>query len=240
MVFFSRLTDIVTCNLHSLLDGTDEPLGAIEGVLAEIEQGLAGAKRSVMAASNAVIRLEEEIETHRKGIASWADKARAAVQSGQDDAARVALLRKREVGDLVAGLEQQLTASLATRDHLQTTLRAIEARRAEAQRLATQRRTGRLVWIGNHSRRGHRSRTRSASSRNRGVVPRLANHARLQSSGNRRRLVPSKQSTAGASRSPHGTPTASRYYFKTLSIVSRSTRAEACRAIRSFGHSSIS
>lgn len=142
MVFFSRLTDIVMCNLHSLLDGTDEPLGAIEGVLAEIEQGLAGAKRSVMAASNAVIRLEEEIETHRKGIASWADKARAAVQSGHDDAARVALLRKREVGDLVAGLEQQLTASLATRDHLQTTLRAIEARRAEAHRLATQLRTG--------------------------------------------------------------------------------------------------
>ncbi len=71
MVFFSRLTDIVTCNLHSLLDGTDEPLEAIEGVLAEIEQGLAGAKRSVMAASNAVIRLEEEIESHRKGIASW-------------------------------------------------------------------------------------------------------------------------------------------------------------------------
>ncbi len=54
----------------------------------------------------------------------------------------MALLRKREVGDLVAGLEQQLTASLATRDHLQTTLRAIEARRAEAQRLATQLRTG--------------------------------------------------------------------------------------------------
>jgi phage shock protein A len=142
MVFFSRLTDIVTCNLHSLLDGTDEPLGAIQGVLAEIEQGLAGAKRSVMAASNAVIRLEEEIENHRHGVASWDEKARTAVRTGQDDAARVALLRKREVGDLIAGLEQQLTASLATRDHLQTTLRAIEARRAEAQRLATQLKTG--------------------------------------------------------------------------------------------------
>lgn len=147
MVFFSRLTDIVTCNLHSLLNETEEPLGAIEGVLAEIEQGLAGAKRSVQAAGNAVARLETEIETHRKGVCDWADKARTALQQGDESAARVALLRKREVGDLIAGLEQQLSAALTTRDHLQTTLRAIEARRAEAFRLATQLRAGGPVTL---------------------------------------------------------------------------------------------
>jgi phage shock protein A len=43
-------------------------------------------------------------------------------------------MRKRETEDLVAGLEQQLAAATSTRDHLSTTMRAIEARLAEAQR----------------------------------------------------------------------------------------------------------
>jgi phage shock protein A len=43
-------------------------------------------------------------------------------------------LRKRETEDLAAGIQQQLAAAASTREHLSTTLRAIEARLAEAQR----------------------------------------------------------------------------------------------------------
>jgi phage shock protein A len=46
----------------------------------------------------------------------------------------VALLRKQEVVDVVAGLEQQHKAACATRDHMNTTLRALEARLSEARR----------------------------------------------------------------------------------------------------------
>jgi phage shock protein A len=43
-------------------------------------------------------------------------------------------MRKRETEDLEAGIQQQLTAATSTREHLTTTLRAIEARLAEARR----------------------------------------------------------------------------------------------------------
>jgi phage shock protein A len=62
------------------------------------------------------------------------DQAKAELQKGNEAGARTALMRKQEVADLVAGLMQQHAAAIATRDHLQTMLRALEARLTEARR----------------------------------------------------------------------------------------------------------
>ena len=45
MSYFSRLTDIVTCNLTELLAREADPAAALEGIIAEMQEGLAGAKR---------------------------------------------------------------------------------------------------------------------------------------------------------------------------------------------------
>ncbi len=43
-------------------------------------------------------------------------------------------MRKKEVEALIAGLEQQRSAAVATCNHLKTTLAALEARLADAER----------------------------------------------------------------------------------------------------------
>lgn len=134
MSYFSRLTDIVTCNLSALLAEADNPQEALAQIIREMDEGLAGAKRSVAAATSSEQRLLGEINDHRKQAADWATEARKHVAAGSDDAARQALLRKREVENLIAGLEQQHAAAVTTREHLSTTLRALEARLAEAHR----------------------------------------------------------------------------------------------------------
>lgn len=134
MSYFSRLTDIVTCNLSEILAREAEPREAIRRVIAEMEEGLTGARRSVAAATNSVERLEKEIAEHRTQIEFWTNKARNELAAGNENGARLALLRKSEVDDVIGGLEQQLKAAISTRDHLTTTLRALEARLAEARR----------------------------------------------------------------------------------------------------------
>ena len=134
MSFFSRLSDIISCNLNEVLQKESDPLKAIKQVISEIEEGLAGARRSVNAAGNSEKKLLGELEDHRLQIAGWGDKAREAIAQKREDLARSALLRKLELEDLLAGLEQQHAAAVATREHLTTTLRAIEARLAEARR----------------------------------------------------------------------------------------------------------
>ena len=135
MAFFSRLSDIISCNVHDLLGNTEDPLGAVRKVLLEMEEGLSGATRSSAHAQQAVQRLAAELEAHRAEIASWSGQAREEMGRQREDLARQALLRKREIEDLVAGLEQQYAAAVSTRDQLTTTLRAIGARLAEARRL---------------------------------------------------------------------------------------------------------
>lgn len=134
MSFFSRLTDIVTCNLSHLLAQAEDPQAAIAEIIQEMREGLAGAQRSVNTAAASEDRLRSEIELHKSQVELWTSKAKEQLQAGNETDARQSLLRKREVEDLIAGLAQQHKAAIATREHLATMQRALEARLAEALR----------------------------------------------------------------------------------------------------------
>ncbi len=134
MTYFSRLTEIVTCNLNEILADAADPLGAIREIVLEMEEGVSGARRSCQTAASNEHRLTTEMDAHRTQIAFWTAKAKEELSKQSEAQAREALLRKREIEDLVAALQQQQQAATVTREHLQTTLRALEARLADARR----------------------------------------------------------------------------------------------------------
>jgi phage shock protein A len=134
MNYFSRLTDIVTCNLADMLAREGDPSAALRKIIGEMEEGLAGARRSVGTATANEERLRREIDELGGQSDQLTEEAREALRNHDESGARVALIRKQEVVDVVAGLEQQHKAACATREHMNTTLRALEARLSEARR----------------------------------------------------------------------------------------------------------
>lgn len=134
MAFFNRLTDIVTCNLTTILADAADPAAALSEIVREIREGIAGAERCVATASRNMTRVESEIAEQKLELVRWGDDARRHLEAGHDDQARQSLFRKREVADLMAALEEQHRAATATRDHLLTTLNALQARLVDAQR----------------------------------------------------------------------------------------------------------
>jgi phage shock protein A len=134
MNYFSRLTDIVTCNLTEMLAREADPAAALRKIITEMEAGLAGARRSVATASTNEERLGKELAELGQQADRLTEEARTCLRAIDESAARLALLRKQEVVDVIAGLTQQLKAACATREHLTTTLRALEARLSEARR----------------------------------------------------------------------------------------------------------
>lgn len=132
MSYFSRLTDIVTCNLSQLLAQSADPEAAIIEIIKEMEEGLAGAQRSVNTARSSEEGLRQDIEAHRSQVEMWTIKAKDQLMSGAEADARQCLLRKREVEDLIAGLAQQHDAAIKYSEHLATMQRALEARLADA------------------------------------------------------------------------------------------------------------
>ncbi len=134
MTFFSRLSDIVSCNLSELLAQSPDPAAALRQLICEMDEGLNGARRSVQAATRTVERLVNEIDEHKTQRNHWLQRARDEVAQRKEEDARTCLRRKQELEDLLGGLEQQLAAAVSTQDHLQKMYRAIEARLADARR----------------------------------------------------------------------------------------------------------
>jgi phage shock protein A len=96
MPFFSRLTDIVTCNLTSLLAAAADPQAALEEVIGEMEQGVAGAQRSMKTAGDNERRLRSEIDEQRRQSDAWVTQAKERLAAGDEAAARQSLQRKHE------------------------------------------------------------------------------------------------------------------------------------------------
>lgn len=134
MPYFSRLTDIVTCNLTALLNDASDPAAALAEIIREIREGVAGANRSATTAAKNADRLAADIEEQRQQVGYWMSQARQHLAEQNDDQARQALFRKREVEDLVAALVDQQRAASATHEHLTTMLNALQARLADAER----------------------------------------------------------------------------------------------------------
>ncbi|MBM4077659.1 MAG: hypothetical protein FJ267_18685 [Planctomycetes bacterium] len=134
MSYFSRLTDIVSCNLTQLLNEATDPRLAIVEIIREMEEGLAGAERSVATATNSEQRLHQELDEHRTAAEGWKAKAVEFLKSQSESEARECLVRKQEIEDVVAGIEQQHKAAIATREHMATIHRALQARLSEARR----------------------------------------------------------------------------------------------------------
>lgn len=136
MPYFSRLTDIITCRISDLLAVAPDPRQALSEILKEMQEGLAACDRNLRTYAISRDRLEHEIAGHQTQAGRWREDARDHLAAGNEDAARLALQRKSELEDLIAGLRPELESAAGNWNNMQRIRRALEARFAEAQREA--------------------------------------------------------------------------------------------------------
>lgn len=134
MPHFSRLTDIITCNLTEILNGVSDPRQTLQEIVDEMNEGLAACRRNVRTAANNGQRLHQEIAEYEVQVAEWKNRARLFLSEGDEEGARDSLRRKVEVEDLIAGLQPELDAANQTCQHMLRIQKALEARQAEALR----------------------------------------------------------------------------------------------------------
>ncbi|MFM7867084.1 MAG: PspA/IM30 family protein [Planctomycetaceae bacterium] len=136
MPYFSRLTDIITCRISDLLAAAPDPRLALSEILTEMQEGLAACDRNLRTYASSRDRLEQEIAGHQAQAGRWREEAKSHLAASNEDAARLALQRKSELEDLMAGLRPELEAAAGNWNNMQRIRRALEARFAEAQREA--------------------------------------------------------------------------------------------------------
>jgi phage shock protein A len=134
MSIFSRISDIISANINALLDRAENPERMIAQIVREMEEGLAQARGYTATAIAAERRLTRELEHNRAEAQHWHERARTALNQDREDLARRALVRKKEHQALVHSLQLQHEQARATSARVRASLRALEARLAEARR----------------------------------------------------------------------------------------------------------
>src|SRR3982751_3959498 len=107
MGVFSPLGALIKSNLNDLISKAEDPEKMLNQVLTDMKSQLVEAKKQVAVAIGDEKRLKKQWEDQQVQSKEWERKAMLAVQAGDDDLAKEALLRQKEHDDLTTQFEQQ-------------------------------------------------------------------------------------------------------------------------------------
>ena len=134
MGIFSRLGTLIKSNLNDLISKAEDPEKMLNQVLNDMKTQLVEAKKQVAVAIGDEKRLKKQWEDQGVQSKEWERKAMLAVQAGDDELAKEALVRQKEHEDLSVQFEQQWHIQKQAVDKLKDQLRVLNNKIEEAKR----------------------------------------------------------------------------------------------------------
>ncbi|MDS4026780.1 MAG: PspA/IM30 family protein [Candidatus Contendobacter sp.] len=129
---FKRISDVLTANLNDLVDRVEDPERMIKQLIREMEENVNSAREGVIDALASEKQLAKELDGQRRQADDWYNRARRALETGNETLAREALLRKKEHDGIVANLQASWESARRTSERLKAQLRALETKLEEA------------------------------------------------------------------------------------------------------------
>lgn len=132
MNLFTRVSNLMTVNLHALLDWAENPERMLTQLVRDMEEALDATRQHAATTIAAERGLRRDLEHHRAAAQEWTHRARLALSQHRDDLARGALARKIEHEDQVKSLEGQHLAAEQLSQDVKAALRNLQHRLSEA------------------------------------------------------------------------------------------------------------
>lgn len=131
MSIVSRIRDLLSANINSMLENAEDPEKMANEYIRQLEQQLYEAKTNVASAMADATRLNNQQARYDAETESWARKAEAALRANNEELARGALARKVQAAKLAEQYTQQSDAQDSQVEQLQNALVQLEARISE-------------------------------------------------------------------------------------------------------------
>ncbi|MDZ4860865.1 MAG: phage shock protein PspA [Candidatus Hydrogenedentes bacterium] len=109
MGIFTRVRDIISSNINSMIEKAEDPEKMIKLMIREMEDTLVEVKASCAGAMATKKKIQRESDEVSKREQDWAGKAQLAVDKGREDLAREALLEKRRFRDRSDAISRELS-----------------------------------------------------------------------------------------------------------------------------------
>lgn len=142
MGIFTRMRDIISSNINTMLDHAEDPEKLIRLMIQEMEDTLVEIKASCAGAMAEAAKTKRLLDKAQQRAGDWEAKAQLAVDRGRENLAREALLERRRNLQRAAELENQLAGGQALVEEYQDDIIQLEEKLAqvrEKQRLLVQR-----------------------------------------------------------------------------------------------------
>ena len=133
MPFISRLSRVVRANANALVSSAEDPIKILDQALMDMQGELVKLRQAVAMAAVSQKRMETQLQQARHQAAHWYDRAYTALQQGNEQLAREALVRCKPYEESAQTLSRQMGSQAGQVEDLTRNLLALEGRIAQAQ-----------------------------------------------------------------------------------------------------------
>jgi phage shock protein A len=132
MGLFDRIGRVMRANLNDLVSKAEDPEKMLEQVLLEMQEDLVQLRQATASAIATQKRSEQQYNSAQTESNNWQQRAQLALQKGEEDLARQALMRKKTYSDTATTLKNQLDQQSTQVEALKRNLIGLEGKISEA------------------------------------------------------------------------------------------------------------
>lgn len=132
MGLIDRIVRVVRANVNDLINKTEDPEKILEQTVLEMQEDLIQLRQAVAAAIATKKRTERDVNNAQSHADSWYSRAQLALEKGNEQLAREALVRRKSYSETVQALQGQLISQDTIINKLKQDLKTLEGKIAEA------------------------------------------------------------------------------------------------------------
>lgn len=132
MGLFDRAKRVIAANLNNLVSKAEDPVKMLEQILIEMQEDQVNFRQAVAQAISQQKRTEAEYQKNLSSAQEWENRAKLALNKGDENLAREALGRKKTFTEALATQKPLLDQQKAQVDQLKKNLLALESKINEA------------------------------------------------------------------------------------------------------------
>jgi phage shock protein A len=133
MGILDRVSTLLRANVNDLIDRAEDPEKVVKQLIADMNSQLVQVKTQVAASIADEKLLYQRYQDNEAKANDWQQRAELAVEKGQDDLAREALLRRNSFQQTADGFKAQYDEQARQVEQLKDALRQLEAKIQDAQ-----------------------------------------------------------------------------------------------------------
>ena len=132
MGLFDRVSRLLRANVNDMVSKAEDPEKILEQAVMDMQEDLVQLRQAVASSIANQKRSEQQYNKAMADANSWQSKAQLALQKGDEDLAREALVRKKNYSETAGSLKAQLDGQAGMVDTMKKSLIQLEGKISEA------------------------------------------------------------------------------------------------------------